>query len=254
MPFTNLSAAGAKAAPSVSLGAPLTNYGLTLEAMRAEVELLIVGRSDIAEDRITGWINEAYLDLFSSVRFPERDESFELVLDAGQHLYMLPEGIENIQGASVVLPSTSSYSDGHPLESIGLDRYRRLLIRSDEPKYFVRRGNLFVVWPTPSADRTVGVDVSIVPQRLVSASDSPIISEEWHEAIKLGARRRAFSAMLEAEKAAAEQNDYIDFIRRRRDPAAEQQEGRIIRSSVPRTSKQITNRTYHSVADEDDRW
>lgn len=242
MPFTLLAPEYAAPAPATTLGAPKTSVGMTLSSMTNELDALLGRRADVDTERFELWLNLAYVDLCTSLNIDELKGSLGIELEEGQAHYMLPEIVDTIIGASLVLPSSVNRLGGYPLDKMDLATYRSLADDDDEPRIFFRHTDMLVVWPTPSAARTLALDIRIRPQWMAESTDSPILGTEWHEGILLGARQRGFSALMEYDKAAAAQNEYIGFVRRRTDREAKEQEGRVIGSAAPHKLEQIRNR------------
>lgn len=245
MPFTVLDPSLAQAAPATLVGAPLTNVGATLAGMRAEIEALVGERDDVDSDRIDLWINESYTDLYTSLDIDEGRASIALTTVAGQGLYLLPSVVFSLLGVSLVLPERENPNGGRPLEKIDLEAYRAQPLREDDPDAFFRYGQLLVLWPTPLDARVLGVDFRVRPVWLTQDTDSPALGVEWHETIKLGARRRAHSAIREFDLAIAAEQEYIASIRRRKDREAEEDVGRTVGSSAPHKLSRGYRRGYY---------
>lgn len=242
MPFAVLDETLAAAAPAVSLGNPKTSVGLTLESLTVELDALVAGREDFSEGRIREIINDAYLDLCTALDIID-EGSFGIPTVAGQALYQLPDVVQSITAVSLVLPSAESLTEGYPLDKIDLPKYRALVAKDGDPHFYFRMGQMLVVYPTPDAARTLAVDARYRPAKLTQAQHSPVLGLEWHEALKKGARAKLFSAMLEFDKAAAAENEYIALVRRRKDLESEEENGRVLRSSVPGREPRQRNRT-----------
>lgn len=241
MPFTVLDPSLAEAAPSTTLGAPLTGEGMSLLALRGELDAMLGGRADILTSRYDLWINMAYWDLCTSLDIDELKGSlsFDLVID--QPLYLLPQAVDTILGVSIVLPESENINEGYPLDKIDLSSFRSLVAEDGDPTMFFRLVRMLVFYPTPDAERTVALDVRIRPLDLEDESDCPIVPSEWHEGILLGAAARGHRALREFTDAAAVQNEYVSFLRRRTNREAAEDENRVIGTSVPRDIRQLRN-------------
>lgn len=243
MPYIALDPISAEPAPVIPHGAPLQNQQETLASLRAELFYLLGGREDATDDRLDKWINEAYVDLWTSLDLPEAKTSFSLTLVPGQAMYLLPPQVTNTLGVAVV--DSTLLQGGRPLDKIDLTTYRRYEVESGRPSAYFRSGkNMIVFYPTPNAAHTVVVDFLLVPLPLVDDTDSPILGWEWYESIKLNARQKGFSALLEFDRAILAGNDYVNQVRRKPDTEAEEDSGKIIRSSVPRNGRMITHKQH----------
>lgn len=242
MPYSVLDKASAAPAPVTTLGAPLISQGQTLDSLREELDASLGGRADILTPRYDLWLNEAYTDLCTSLELDELKGSLALTLVPAQAVYTLPYVVSTIIGAALVLPTSENYNGGYPLDKTDLSAYRSLVAASGDPEVYFRMNDLLVFYPTPKAARTIALDFRIRPLPLTLGTHSPILGVEWHEAIKLGARFRAWKALMQYDKAEPAENDYIKLVRRRTDRQATEDEGRVVGSSVPRDISQLRRR------------
>lgn len=242
MPFGVLSTATAAAAPEVTLGEPKTSTGVTLASLRTELDALVAGRSDFDDTRLNEIINDAYLDVCTALDIIG-EGSFAISVVADQPLYMLPDVVQNILNVAVALPSTENINEGYPLDKIDLRKYRAFVAAEGEPRLYFKMDQMLVLYPTPDTARTLAVDCTYRPAKLTLAAHSPVFGLEWHEVLKKAARAKAFSAMLEFDKAQAAENEWTSLVRRRRDLGAGEDERRVILSSVPHREPYQRNRT-----------
>lgn len=249
MPFIVVDPSSAAAAPSVTIGNPLSNTGRTLEAMRNTLDKRIGVRSDVDSDTIDNWLNEAYYDLCTAIKFPELRGSFSVSVVADQPLYNLPSHLVAVQMAALQLPSTVTADEGWPLDKRDLAYYRRLTVDTGEPRLYVLEGKVMVLYPTPRTARTLVVDGRFRPIKMTSASHSPVIPLEWHEGIELLARMKAHQYLEEWDKATMAENDFTGFVRRREEPEAADDEGKLILSSAPHKYPHRRNRVWNYEAD-----
>lgn len=240
MPYNSLDEASAVPAPTISVGAPLVSVGETLESMRGELYYQLGGRDDIDPNRLTKWLNWAYLDLWTSLEIDEAKGSMVLELQEGQPVYVLPYQVSTILEAAIE-PSGSSQR-GKLLSKIDLRAYRKMPDVVGEPEQYFRHGNLLVVYPTPVTARRLFLDFRSRPLPLVEETDSPALPVEWHEAILLNARKKGFSSIMEFDKALPAENDFVNTVRRRQDREANEDEGRVIQSAVPRHGYMLTRK------------
>jgi hypothetical protein len=234
MPYAAIDPSLAQTAPVVTAGAPLIDKGETLASMREEILLELGGRDDVTDDRVDKFINWAYLDLWTSVGTLENESSYSFGLVAGQPLYLLPSQVRVVKHIAVA--EASSIYGGLPLEKIDLTTYRSLEALSGTPRQYFRHNNVLVFYPTPESATTVFVEFVYRPLRMTLDNHSPILPEEWHESIVLAARKKLFSALMEFDKATHANNDFVDSVRRREDDVAGEDSGKVIRSSIPRSS------------------
>lgn len=113
------------------------------------------------------------------------------------------------------------------------------MVEDGEPAAFFIYNGMMVVWPTPETARTLAIDFHITPAYMTADEHQPILDVEWHEGILLAARWKAFLALQEFDNAMIQKNEYLDFVKRRLDPKAADDEGRIVLSSVPRDRRDL---------------
>jgi hypothetical protein len=231
MPFIVLDPSAAESAPITSLGAPKTSEGDTLASMRLWLQRALGGRDDIEQDMLDGWINDSYLDVCTSVDIDEMKGSLAIETVAGQPLYTLPYVVSSTQGAALI---DSGLNDGGwPLGKVDKSAYRDWPDKSGRPETYFREGDLLILYPTPDKSYFVSLDIRIRPLPLADDDDSPILGQEWHRPIRLGARQKAFDDLQEFEKAPIAENSYTNSVRRRNNREASEDERRVIGSSVP---------------------
>lgn len=241
-PFTALDATTATAVAS-TLGAPLNNQGDTLASIRAELiealgqrtELVVAGNA-----RVNKYVNYAYRDLCSSLQLEELVASLAFNTVAAQPLYKLPNAVRDTRMVSIVDPVTYAVSGGFPLNKRDVAWYRRQILFSDVgPTDYFKYNTLLVVWPTPTAVNALSVEFRIRPDDLVNDVDSPILPTEWHEGIFLLAKAKLHAALLEPDLAAVAENDFVKFVRRKTDRAAEETENMIAQARPIRRRSQL---------------
>lgn len=246
MPFNPLNPADAVAAPALTVGAPKVSYGKTLLALRTELALRLGGRSDVDPTRLSSWINEAYLDMVSSLDLPELNSNYSFNTVAAKYLYLVPDQVMYAFSASLVDEYRYPFDGGLPLTKIDLSTYRKLpatvtgsTINSEQAMSFFRHGDLWVFWPDPSDIHVISIDFRIRPDPLVNDTDSPILKREWHEGLLLLAKAKAHEGLIEPDLAAASENTYVRWVRRRQDMDALEDTNKLVSASVVRSRRQL---------------
>lgn len=233
MPYIALDPTAAQIAPVIGAGAPLVDTGATLGSMRTELIQSLGNRTDIPSSRIDFWINQGYLDLASSLKIETLFGSFMLNTVAGQPLYRLPTAVASTRMVSVIDETSYPTYKGRRLDKSDLSEYRNARDLTEAPRGYFRDGNLLVIYPTPDKAYALAVDFKIRPTKLTADNHSPVLPEEWHEAIILSALEKGYRRLMEFEKALAIQNELVGFVRRKQDEMAEEDTGRVIQSSLP---------------------
>jgi hypothetical protein len=238
LPFLNLDPDDAE--PIVeSLGAPLVSQQETLLSLSNELLLTLGARTDVTADRLARWINQAYLDLPTSVDIPEFHVGIQFNTVLSQPLYLLPTTIIRTKRASMIDSVDFSSDGGTPLRKIDPDYYRKLPDQEDVVGMYFYSQKLIVLYPTPNAARTIVVDAYIRPQLLEDDTDSPIFAPEWYEALLLSARAKAFRSLLEWEAGATAENDFVAHVRRKINPQAEERSGMVAAFRPARSYRQL---------------
>lgn len=245
MPFLALDPTTAQAAPAITHGNPLVSTGETLLSLRTELSLRLAGRPDVTTDRLNQWVNFAYIDVCSSLELEELESGFSFNTVIGQPFYKVPISVGSTLLAAIVDAVNYPIEGGLPLIKIDRDRYRREPLLADEPKAFFRQSGMIVLYPTPTAVRTVAVDFKIRPVKLTSDDHSPILPYEWHEAVLLLAKAKGHAALLEPDLAAVAENDWVNFTRRKVDTRAAEDTGKLASMSPVRSNRQL--RRYGNV-------
>jgi hypothetical protein len=236
MPYNLLSAAGAGTIDTGSVGMPVISPTNNLADMTNELHQMLARRNDVGQERLVRWINWGYINLARSVKMPELLGTALITTVVDQYQYVGSPVIASTRGASIV---STSWDGGRPLDKTDLIGYRSRPERSGLPDSYFRYNDIIVLHPTPDAEYEVFVDFRVRPLPLSADDHAPILGIEWIEAIVMNARRKAFGALLEFDKAALANNDYVDVVRGLRDTAIDEDEGRIVRSSVPKTRRQL---------------
>lgn len=252
MPYIALDPATAQAAPTSTLGVPLTSVGETLATMQDELQQMMSQRADVlkAPARQKKWINRSYQFVCSMISLPELNAMVQMNLVADQPLYRLPtdltgkfQVIEQIKQPVSVVDSVNYLWGGRPLIGpISPTHYYGLQDLTDEPVNWGRYNNLLFIYPTPKTTRVLLLPVQIRPVDLVLDTDSPIIPPKWHEAIVLGARWRAFRDLRVWNEAALAKNDMLGVIRPVEDREAEERAAGPSTMRPIRTARQFIRR------------
>jgi hypothetical protein len=251
MPYIVLDPATAKAAPITTAGAPRTGLAQkTFLEFQTELRARLMGRTDITNPRLQGWVNEGYVDLVTSLELDTLVSSVAITLDVGQPLYLLPYNVFSLLTVAVI--DAVNYIDGgRPLSKIDLGKYRMLPVESNEPMAFFRFNDMLVVYPTPSVSRVINIDFKIRPTPFTADANQSILDVEWDEAILKNAKMKALESLEEWENATFESDSIAKLIARKKDPLAAEDEHRIILSSVPRRRSELIRDSYTRYGDDD---
>lgn len=239
MPFIVIDSSTAAAAPVTTIGEPKVSAGDTLASMRLWLRRALLGRDDLTDDELDLWLNDSYIDVCTSIDIDELKASLGIVTVAGQALYNLPYVVSSTQDAALIDPGMTT--GGLPLNKVDKAWYREQQNKSGRPECFFREGDVLVLYPTPDKQYTIALDFRVRPLPLTEDDDSPIVGQEWHRPIRLGARQKAFDDLQEFEKAMPAENSYTNAVRRRNNREASEDERRVIGSSIPGRGRRRTS-------------
>ena len=171
------------------------NYG----TIKSLVNRNLGGRSNI-DTYIQEWTNSCYLDLvtrgkfpelqrFAPIPIPELDDTGTFDTTDGAASYAYSEVSSDLLFPISLRDTTNNVS----LREKSIRWYDRYKSTTDaKPTRYATYGGKFWLDPTPNGTYTIQVrfrkkvDIPL----LVNDSDTPVIGEEWHEAIVLGATYR----------------------------------------------------------------
>lgn len=236
MPYAALDPALAQAAPTTTIGDPVTGADrMTRGEFIRELRPLLQGRTDIEEERYVIYLNLAYVDLVTGLKIPEAQGSLDITLVEDQYLYMLPDSVHAITYAALHDPDlTDKLDKGRPLDKIDLSLFRGRNHHTDRPREFFRYGSMLVLWPTVNEDLgVVSIDFRVRPRWMTTNDHQTILPSEWDEPLLWSARHKLLESLQEWEAAATAENAYIKSVRKRLDTEALEDDTRIVRSSVP---------------------
>ncbi len=244
MPYTAITEAAANttAITTPSAVGPATSGWLSLPQLTAEVLRRMGGRADLDTADVVLHINEAYLDLCSMVDFDFMTTSVAFTTEAAQPFYLVPKGIREV----IRLSTQGILTDYNPipLQKIDVTAYRALPDETDwtdvTPHSFVfTANNILVLWPTPDTALSMAMEVKLRPARLSLETHYPALPEEWQEALLLLAQSKTHDGILEFEMASQKYNQYLGYVRSRRNERAEKSEGTHGRVFMPKSAADL---------------
>jgi hypothetical protein len=240
MPYIVLDPANAVeiATPVPNPAAPVIGGQVSLVKARQEVLAMLKGRTDVEPERVDFWLNRAYIDIATSAKQDALKASLGFTTVAGNALYLLPGFVTTTLLAARVDPANAF--GGVPMEKIDQQSYRQRRNDAGPPVEFFRSDRLLVLWPTPDAEYSITLDYRFEPYPLAQNSHCPVLRPEWLESWIRLAHKKLLAALTEWEASMAAGNDLTSHLRMRQDPETDENENRIIASSVPRTQQQLT--------------
>lgn len=242
MPYIAFDPATAAAAPASTLGAPLTSIGWTFADYQVRLLEELGNTADATLVRRKLWINDAYKHLLGLLKMQEMKGTIEQATVAAQPLYLVPSNVRSVLRVGVIDDETYTTQGGRKLTLIDEHSYRMLPDTDAEPVSYFRYGRMLVLYPTPDDVRTMIWEVVARPASLVDDTDSPIVPEEFHEAILLRAKHVGFRALRRYTDAAAAQNDFVSTIRFLRDAEADEEEDKQASVIPIRSARQLRQR------------
>lgn len=210
----------------------------TLASLRDELKEQLGKRTDVLDSRYNRWLNEAVVAMADELEFPDTLTSASISTASNQEFYVLADGINTILSASLADNSDSFYG-GYPLWEMDLDWYRQQAAVTGKPTHWMIYNRYLVLWPKPDNAYTVVLDTDNVSGEMLLDTDVVPFRPSVSGLVLLRARWIANDALGQPEAAALAQNAYITQLRMRADHLAKQQVGRTLKSSVPRTERQL---------------
>ena len=136
------------------------------------------------------YINEAYSEICRAHDWPFLINKDTINITSGTDTYALPASITGPNIASVVILSNDNNRRQLNMRSrVSMDRTSGPLPISKPVEYFWD-GAYIGFWPVPNASETVTIRYYSMPSILSDANPTPIIPDEYTNAIAYGAARR----------------------------------------------------------------
>lgn len=212
MPYTPFTPATAQAAPVVTIGAPVTGFGMTFLQMQDELTEQTGDRDDLTTTRNKRFINWAYQNLAGMVQLKELYGSFSITMTADQPFYLLPKQVSFLKRVSYI--NTLLLDEGSELAMIDEAAYRNLPdTDAAEPSRYLRVGRMLVLYPTPDQDWDMTIDCKIRPDDLTADTDCTLLPPEFDEPMLLLARSRLFRSVRQYAEALQAKNDALAELR-----------------------------------------
>jgi len=156
-----------------------------------------LGKRDDIDDYINQWINNTYLDLITQGKFPELGKFAPIpcpALDATT-IWTTEEGIpDHLMATGALFPvSLRDTTNDVPLKQRGIRWYDRYKSTTNaKPRVYAIYGGRYWLDPTPDGAYAIQERYrkKITIPKLEADDDVPVIGQEWHEALELGATYR----------------------------------------------------------------
>lgn len=224
MPYTPFDPSLAEAAPVTTIGAPVLNNGMTFLELQTELGDQTGDRDDLAAARIKRFINWAYQNLAGMVQMKELYGSIVIETVVNQPFYLLPKQVSFIKRAAYI--NSDLLDEGSELAMLDEAAYRNLpAIDSAEIHSYLRVGRMLVLYPAPSQEWDLTLDVKIRPDDLATDLQCTLLPPEFDEAHLLMARARLFRSTRQYKESAQAQNDALAVLRPLLNTDAEELDG-----------------------------
>lgn len=243
-------------------GLPLSSLqgarGMNLDQITAEVLAALGDRTDVAPERIKGWVNEAQQEMAGMIEFDELKGTLIFYSAADQYLYKLPKGVWTIKNVQPATPITGVDSDNYYERITDLDIWRRYMDTSalTNPLFvrgkYMKFNQLLAIWPTPISISPFVVDFTIAPRDLDLGTDVPLFEQHWHTALLDVTLYIAHTRLREYETAAQFKNQALASIREKKVKAVKEQDDVIGTLSFPKRATEIGRRLPYRGGDERD--
>ena len=161
-----------------------------------------LGNRDDIDTFIAQWINNTYLDLVTTGKFPELRKFAPIPCPAldGTTAWTTEEGTSDYSMASGALfpVSLRDLTNERPLRPRGIRWYdRNRSTTNGEPNIYAIYGGRYYLDPTPNGSYTIQERFrkKVTDPVLTEDDHIPVIGQEWHEALELGATYRGARAL-----------------------------------------------------------
>lgn len=219
MPYNPIDLSVAETPVITTSSSPLTSVGRTLSGMTDELIRRVGNRGDLDTEVAEQCLNDAYMEMASSMNLQEAQGSASFVSVVGSAVYLLPPTVKAITAASRYRSNT----DQTPLGMSDIHSYRRAPYQVGPAESYFRYGqNLLVLWPHPDAAETIVLDAIVLVGKMVNPDDSPIFTEDWHKLLVDLAESFALDDLGDKVEASNVLNKYVSSVRRRIDVRAEE--------------------------------
>ena len=199
MPFIPVTPGTATVIAGGPYGAPAVSGYKDLSTLRSELFYDLGSRTDIGNAQLDRYINDAYIDLATSLDIPEPKVSFAFTAVVEQPFYKLPSGVGAIRAVSV---HDASDEDAGWRLTVHADasEWRMLANQKGVPRKAFREQGVLILWPMPDSGYVVVVDAKVEPVKLTDPMTFPIFSQQYHEPLLKLAKSKAWDSLQNDEK------------------------------------------------------
>lgn len=165
------------------------------------------GVNGITDQRISGWINQAYMQLVNDAPGPWLQTSSAVSYSAGTAQGSLPANCTTVKTVRL---------DNQKLGRLSFEDYLDLVNDQGDgqPAHYALWGGSLYLVPTPDSALQVQVFHWREPEPLSGNSDVPLIPQRFHHLIVLGAVVRGFRELDDTEQEALYAKQYADEVER----------------------------------------
>jgi hypothetical protein len=166
---------------------------MNLATIQSLVTRNLGGRTDIASYSLQ-WINSTYMDLITKGKFPELNH-FQPIpvpqLDADHSITTSLGDYDHPVPADFLFPiSCRNVTSNHGMRLKDIRWYdRKRSVTNGDPWYYIPYKTLIYFSPTPNGVYSINMRYrkKLILPTLVDPTDVPVIGEEWHLGLVLGA-------------------------------------------------------------------
>jgi len=210
--------------------------------LREEVARRMGQRADLADADLKLHVNEAYLEMCTTLDFVFLEASVAWTCEANQSAYGLPAGVREV--ISVQSLGSTEVDNAGTLEKVDMEEFRRRGIDSLEfsgkpTTYTLTPDGALVLWPQPDEAYVMSLEAKVRPARLVNDTDYPVLPDEWIEPLTVLSISKAAGALNEFEMASQRYNEYLGSVRARRNERAERKVGTKGGVWIPRSRDEL---------------
>jgi hypothetical protein len=152
-----------------------------------------IDEEDLDNDGCLLLLNRSFWELCNKVNFKEKERTVIITTADGVRKYHKPVSLDSVVALNFVDPDTEKRV---PLTRIGTwtydNKYEGNTDARGRPEEYYREENYIVLHPTPDAAYSVELRHKRTLEDLEDDNNAPIIPQEWHEIILMGAVTRTF--------------------------------------------------------------
>lgn len=189
-------------------------------------------------------LNRSWWDLTNKVDFRETEMSATFNTVAGAERYEIGPPFEAIHSISVYDSTVDKWQLIDVFDTRVYDsNLKANTLERGLPTNYYRENKAIVMWPTPDAAYEIKIRYKITLADLAAGGSAPVIPQEWHEIILLGAAWRCYQRLGDMARKDSIKNDWLGLINNTLDVKSEEKvDTKFARVVFPRNIRGVYQR------------